>query len=149
MQLTFAQISARLLLCFAALGFAQLALAHECTLSDAAGRYGYTSSGSIVSPPVGPFTAVGHVTFTESGAFSGAQTTSIAGNLVEETIEGTFTVNPDCTGSMSASVFHGTTLVRASKLSVVWDIRQNEARAIFLTPGTNISILARKMAEED
>jgi hypothetical protein len=31
----------------------------------------------------------------------------------------------------------------------VWNSHQNEARAIFLTPGTNISIEARKMAEED
>jgi hypothetical protein len=142
-------ITLGMILCSALLSVAQAAQAHECTVSDAAGRYGYTSSGSIVTPPVGPFTAVGRVTFTESGTFSGAQTTSSAGNLVDETIEGTFTVNPDCTGSMSASVFHGTTLVRASKLSVVWDIRQNEARAIFLTPGTNISILARKMTQED
>jgi hypothetical protein len=28
-------------------------------------------------------------------------------------------------------------------------IVQNEVRAIFLTPGTNISIAAQKMAEED
>ena len=133
----------------ALLGLAQAAHSHECTLLDAAGRYGYTSSGSIVTPPVGPFTAVGHVTFTESGTFTGAQTTSVAGNLVDETIQGTFTVNPDCTGSMNAYVFHGTTVARTSKLSVVWDIHQHEARAIFLTPGTNISILARKMADED
>jgi len=79
MQLTFAQITARVLLCFASLGFAQLALAHECTLSDAAGKYGYTSSGTIVNPAVGAFAAVGRVTLTEGGTFTGAQTTSIAG----------------------------------------------------------------------
>ncbi len=142
-------ITLSIILCSALLGFAQAAQAHECTVSDAAGRYGYTSSGSIVTPPGGPFTAVGHVTFTESGTFSGAQTTSIAGNLVDEIIQGTFTVNPDCTGSATVYVLHGTTLVRTSRINVVWDIHQNEARAIFLTPGTNISILARKMAEED
>jgi hypothetical protein len=142
-------ITLGMILCSTLLGLAQVAQAHQCTISDAAGRYGYTSSGSIVTPPVGPFTAVGHVTFTDSGTLSGAQTTSIAGNLVDETIEGTFTVNSDCTGSMTAYVFRGTTLVRTSQLSVVWDIHQNEARAIFLTPGTNISILARRMNEED
>src|SRR6266478_9400584 len=134
-----------IILCSTLFGLAQAGQAHECTVSDAAGRYGYTSSGSIVTPPGGPFTAVGHVTFTESGTFSGAQTTSIAGNLVDEIIQGTFTVNPDCTGSATVYVLHGTTLVRTSRINVVWDIHQNEARAIFLTPGTNISILARKM----
>jgi hypothetical protein len=142
-------ITLGIILCSTLLGFAQVVQARECTVSDAAGRYGYTSSGSIVTPPVGPFTAVGHVTFTESGTFSGAQTTSIAGNLVDEIVQGTFTVNPDCTGSATVYVFHGTTLARTSRINLVWDIHQNEARAIFLTPGTNITIAARKMAEED
>jgi len=69
------------ILCFMLLGIAQAAQvhAHACTMSDVAGKYGYTSGGTIVSPPVGPFTAVGRVTLTDSGTFSGAQTTSIAG----------------------------------------------------------------------
>jgi hypothetical protein len=149
MEHTFARLTVRVFLCFAPLGFAQLALAHECSLSDAAGKYGYTSSGTIVNPAVGPFTAVGHVTLTEAGAFTGAQTTSIAGNLVEETVQGTFTVNPDCTGVATAYVFHGTTLARTSVFNLVWDIHESEFRAVFLTPGTNISIQGRKMAAED
>jgi hypothetical protein len=127
---------------------AHLVAAHECTVSDAAGKYGYTSTGTIVNPPVGPFMAVGHVTFTETGTMSGAQTTSIAGNLVEETLQGAYTVNPDCTGSATVHVYHGTTLARTSVINLVWDIHQSEARAIFLTPGTNISILARKMSDD-
>ena len=128
---------------------AHLVAAHECTLADAAGRYGYTNLGVIVTPPVGPFTAVGHVTLGESGTFIGAQTTSIAGNHFDETIQGTFTVNPDCTGSATVYVYHGTTLARTSLINIVWDIHQNEFRAILLTPGTNVSLEARKMAEED
>jgi hypothetical protein len=128
---------------------APVALAHDCSMSDAAGRYGYTSNGSIVTPPIGLFTAVGHVTFTEFGTFSGAQTTSIAGGLVDETIQGSYTVNPDCTGAATVLVYHGGTLARTSKINLVWDARQSEVRAIFLTPGTNISIAARKMAVDD
>jgi len=135
-------------LCSAILGLAQAVQAHECSLADAAGNYGYTSTGTIVTPPVGPFTAVGHVTLTESGTFSGAQTTSIGGNLVAEILQGTFSVNPDCTGSMTGYVYHGTTLVRTSMLNLVWDAHENEVHAIYLTPGTNISILARKMADD-
>src|SRR5215475_9763629 len=124
---------------------AHLVAAHECTVSGAAGTYGHTSTGTIVSPAIGPFTAVGHATFTESGTLTGSQTTSIAGNLVEETFQGNFTVNPDCTGSAIVYVYHGSTLARTSHLSLVWDSHQNELRAIFLTPGTGISITARKM----
>jgi hypothetical protein len=129
-------------------GIAQAVWAHECTLSDAAGKYGYTSSGTIVSPAIGPFTAVGIVTFTESGLLSGAQTTSVAGNLFDETLNGTYIVNPDCTGTATVYVYHGSTLARTSRINLVWDRRQNEARAIFLTPGTNITIQARKVTDD-
>jgi len=132
----------------ALLGCLQIAQAHECTVSNAAGRYGYTSSGTIVNPAVGPFTAVGHTTLTESGTFSGAQTTSIAGNVVDETIQGTYSVNADCTGSATVNVYHGTTLARTSVINLVWDSHQKEFRAIFLTAGTNISIQARKMTDD-
>jgi len=117
-------------------------------VSDAAGKYGYTNSGTIVTPPVGPFTAVGHVTLSESGTFTGAQTTSIAGNHFDEIIQGTFTVNPDCTGSATVYVYHGTTLARTSLINIVWDNHENEFRAILLTPGTNVSLEARKMADD-
>jgi hypothetical protein len=106
MKLAYARITLGLTFSATLLTLAQPAQAHECTLSGAAGSYGYTSTGAIVTPPVGPFTAVGHVTFTESGTFSGAQTTSIAGNLVEETVQGTFAVNPDCTVSATVYVYH-------------------------------------------
>lgn len=137
-----------LILGSALLGLAQAAWSHECTLSDAAGSYGYTSSGSIVTPPVGPFTAVGHVTLTESGTLTGAQTTSIAGNLIDETVQGTFTVNADCTGAAVVYVYHGSTLARVSHINLVWDHHQSEFRAIFLNPGTNISIDGRKMSDD-
>ena len=120
--------------------------AYECTLSGVAGKYGYTNSGLIVTPPVGPFTAVGHATLSDSGTFTGTQTTSIAGNLFEETTQGTFTVNPDCTGSATVYVYHGATLVRTSLINLVWDTHQTEFRAILLTPGTNVSLEARRIA---
>ena len=133
----------------ALLGFVQTAQAHECSLRNVSGSYGYTSTGAIVTPAVGPFTAVGRVTFTDSGTFTGAQTTSFAGTLVPETISGTYTVNPDCTGSATVYVYHGSTLARTSAIQVVWDLDQSEARAIFLTAGTSISINARRMSRDD
>jgi len=139
-----------IILCSTLLAIAQTAQANSnanaCTTSDVAGQYGYTSGGTIVSPPVGPFTAVGHVTLTDSGTFSGAQTTSIAGNFFEETVQGTFTVNSDCTGSATVYVYHGSTLVRTTELHLVWDHDENEMRAIFLSPGTAITLAARKMS---
>jgi hypothetical protein len=130
-------------------GMASTATAHTCSLEGVAGKYGYTSAGTIVTPPVGPFTAVGHVTFTATGTFSGAQTTSIAGNFFDETVSGTYTVNSDCTGTAIVNVYHGTTLARTTNLNLVWDDDQKEVRAIFLTPGTAITINAKKMFREE
>jgi hypothetical protein len=128
---------------------APAAKAHGCTMSDVAGEYGYTSSGTIVTPAVGAFTAVGHVKFTVTGTFSGAQTTSIAGNFFDETVSGSYSVNPDCTGTAIVNVYHGTTLARTTNLNLVWDGNQYEIRAIFLTAGTAITIDARKMFHEE
>jgi hypothetical protein len=126
-------------------GVAQLAQAGECSLAGVAGKYGYTSTGTIVNPAVGPFAAVGEVTFTRDGTFTGSQNTSIGGNLVAETITAVYSVNRDCTGVATAYVYHGSTLARTSTISLVWDNDQKEARAIFLTAGTAITIVARKM----
>ena len=130
------------------LAVAPLTQAHECTFSDAAGSYGYASNGTIVAATPVPFTAVGHVTLGESGTLTGAQATSIGGNLVNETVQGTYVVNADCLGSATVHVYHGTTLARTSLISLVWDNHQKEFRAIFLTAGTSISILGRKMSDD-
>lgn len=149
MKLNFAHNILGIILCSALLGVAQTAHASKCTISNVAGKYGYTSTGTIVNPAVGPFTAVGRIELTETGTLSGAQTASIAGNFADETFEGTFTVNPDCTGTATVYVYRGGTLVRTSLLLLVWDDRRREARGVFLTAGTNISINGRKMFGDD
>ena len=123
-------------------------LAHGCAMSDVAATYGYTSTGTVVTPPVGAFLAVGQITFSSTGTITGKQTTSIAGIFFDETVSGTYTVNPDCTGTATANVYHGSTLVRTTNLSIVWVDDQKEARAIFLTAGTAISINARKISSD-
>jgi hypothetical protein len=136
-------------ICAAFTGLATVAAAHDCSYDGVAGHYGFTSSGSIVSPAIGPFVAVGQATFTRSGTVSGSQVTSFGGILVTETIEATYTINPDCTGSATVSIYHGSTLARTTNLHIVWDEHQTEARGLFLTPGTAISIAARKMFGDD
>ena len=123
-------------------------LAHGCAMSDVAGTYGYTSTGTIVTPAVGAFLAVGRITFSSTGTITGKQTTSVAGNFFDETVSGTYTVNPDCTGTATANVYHGSTLVRTTNLNIVWVDDQKEVRAIFLTAGTAISVNARKVSSD-
>jgi hypothetical protein len=128
---------------------APTARAHGCSMFDVAGAYAYTSSGTIVTPAVGAFATVGHVTFSASGSISGAQTTSIAGNFFDETVSGTYSVNPDCTGTATVNIYHGTTLARSTNLNLVWDDNETDVRAIFLTAGTAITIDAKKMFHEE
>jgi len=149
MQSKLAQTILGITFCWVLLGTSQTALGQQCTISDVAGKYGYTTSGTIVSPAVGPFTSVGHATLTESGTVSGAQSASIAGNLFDETLQGTFTVNPDCTGTVTVYVYHGSTLARTSKLNLVWDNHRQEVRGIFMTAGTSINFLGRRMFPDE
>jgi hypothetical protein len=81
----------------------------ECSKATLWGSFGYTSTGTLldsyVPPPfAGPFGEVGRQTFDGKGHTDATATTSSNGNIAKVTIEGTYTVNPDCTGSMTLNV---------------------------------------------
>jgi hypothetical protein len=127
----------------------------RCSLSKLAGTYGLTTTGSI--PGIGPVAAVGLMTLDASGNISGSQTRSLNGDIADETFTGTATVNSDCTGTDTVSVFESGVLVRTSILKVVYDDNGRSARAIFtsivLPDGTTLqSILtidARRVFVQD
>ncbi len=66
------------------------------------------------------------------GNFSGTQTTSVGGRVSKETFTGTGTVNSDCTGTATFSVYDesGTTLLRTATFSVVFVDNGKEEREI-------------------
>jgi hypothetical protein len=87
----------------------------ECSNATLQGSFGYTSTGtllpSFVPPPyAGPFAEVGRQTFDGKGKTDATATLSANGNIMKATIEGTYKVNPDCTGSntlvSSGGTFH-------------------------------------------
>jgi hypothetical protein len=100
-----------------------------CSTASIAGRFGFTTTGSI--PAVGPVAATGSFAQDASGNIIGTQTRSLNGSLADETFTGTATVNSDCTGTDSIQVFQDETLVRTTTLHVVYDDNGREARAIF------------------
>ena len=57
-----------------------------------------------------PYAAVGIVHSDGSGQFTGTSTSSYNGVIVQETFEGSYTVNDDCTGtaSFTGNVVQGT-----------------------------------------
>ena len=81
----------------------------ECSNATLQGSFGYTSTGTLldtfVPPPfAGPFGEVGRQTFDGKGKTEATATLSANGNIQQVTIEGTYKVNLDCTGSMTLNV---------------------------------------------
>ena len=147
MKLNLARTTVGIILFTALVGAVPAAQARSCSLEGVAAKYGYTTTGTI--PTLGAIAGVGHVTLEANGNLTGAQTVSFNGTIVPETLSGTYTVNADCTGTTTVNVYHGGVLARTSNLNLVWDNNQREFRAIFLTPGTVLTVNGRRMFSED
>ena len=108
----------------------------ECSNATLRGSFGYTSTGtllpSFVPPPfAGPFAEVGRQTFDGKGNTNATGTLSANGNIFSRvTFEGTYTVNPDCTGSMTLSSSLG-----VSHADFVIDDDGTELRLLFTDSG--------------
>jgi hypothetical protein len=77
-----------------------------CSNATLTGTFVFTASGFLVAPPqfAGPFAGVGTQTFDGNGGTHATETVSQNGNILKVTITGTYTVNPDCTGSMTLNI---------------------------------------------
>lgn len=81
----------------------------KCSSASLHGSYGYTAIGTLlpaaVPPPfAGPFGEVGRQTFDGRGNTTAVASLSANGNIIHVTITGTYTVNADCTATMSLNV---------------------------------------------
>lgn len=153
-------------ICFATLlfGLAAAAAAQDapsssapptCTMAGRAGDYALTWTGTMVlwSSAV-PAAGVARTTFDDAGNVSGTQTVSKGGTIGKVTIKGTYTVNPDCTGTITASIYN---LAGNLSSNVTWatvsDDNMTETRLIMtsmvLADGTNVPVIisgnARKL----
>ena len=107
------------------------AQAGQCSLGNAAGKYGFTLSGIlIVSTGPIPVAAVGRAVLDAAGNASGTESRSIGGGFADETFTGTYTVNPDCTGAATLHFYEAGQLVRTSVLSIVFDNNEREIRMV-------------------
>lgn len=135
------------------LGIATQAQAGEdkaCSNASLQGSFGYSSTGTLldsyVPPPfAGPFAEVGRQTFDGKGNTSGTATISSNGNINRVTIQGTYTVNADCTGSMTLFIPDFGATVHAD---FVIDRDGAEIRAIVTETGVIESRVYRKQFRE-
>ena len=123
----------------------------ECSNAALKGGFGYSSTGTLldsyVPPPfAGPFAEVGRQTFDGKGKTAGTATISSNGNINRVTIEGTYKVNPDCTGSMTLFIPAFGATVHAD---FVIDEDGAEIRAIVTESGVIESRVYRKQFRED
>ena len=74
-----------------------------CSDSIIKGTFAFTSDGSRTTPPAlaGAFAEVGTQTFDGVGGTTGTAILSSNGRIVQVTWTGTYTVNPDCTGTFT------------------------------------------------
>jgi hypothetical protein len=115
-----------------------------CSNATLRGTFAYTSSGSIASPPeiAGPFAEVGTQVFDGAGTTTAAVTLSQNGNILPATITGTYTVNSDCTGTMTLQVAPIEVTVH---VFFVIDDDFHEFQAIETDPGLVITRIARRL----
>jgi hypothetical protein len=94
---------------------------------------------------VGPFVEVGTQTFDGLGGTNATATSSQNGNISPVTITGTYTVNPDCTRTMTLQVSIPGIPVFPLHVSFVIDDNGEEFQAIETDPGLVITRIGRRL----
>ena len=102
-----------------------------CSTAKAAGTWGFTLTGTLVLPtgPV-PGAAVGRLSLQAGGNVSGTESRNVGGGFANETVTGSWTVNPDCTATVTVNIYESGTLVRTSVLAAVFVDHLSKIRAV-------------------
>jgi hypothetical protein len=114
-----------------------------CSNASVAGDWAFTETGTVI-PATGaaPFAAVASYTLDSNGNLIGTATSSLGGTVSHLTLEGSGTVNSDCTGTLSVRVYESGSLVRTANFDVVYLNNSRAARAIItsliLADGTSL-----------
>lgn len=131
--------------------------AERCSLHKAAGGWGATLTGTIILPSGGvPAAAVLRIRADDAGNFAGTEDRNVGGQFVHETLTGSWTVHPDCTGTATASIFQSGVLARTVVLSVVFDDDSRQMRmvqqSLTLPDGTSVPVVVtlegRKLSDD-
>jgi len=134
---------------FGILSNAQAGEHRGCSEASLQGSFGFTSTGNLLAlppPSAGPFGEIGRQTFDGRGGTDATATASTNGNINRFTIQGTYTVNPDCTGSMTLFV---SPINRTVNLDFVIDDGGDEVRAIVTGTGTVETRVYTKQVSRD
>jgi hypothetical protein len=105
--------------------------AEHCSNAKAAGKWGFTLTGTLILPtgPV-PGAAVGRLSVDSAGNISGTEARNVGGGFANETITGSWSVNSDCTATVTANIYESGVLVRTSVLAAVFVDDSGKLRAV-------------------
>ncbi len=114
----------------------------HCNLRSITGNYGLNITGAFVLSPTATalLVSVGQYSFDGAGSFSGSGTTSMNGDVGFGTSSGTYTVENNCTGTLTVTFSNG--FVITNNIVIV-----DEGKEIYIiqtTPGTVISGVAKR-----
>jgi hypothetical protein len=112
-----------------------------CTNASLKGTFSHMGTGFITG--VRPLAGVGTDTFDGNGGITGTASLSINGTIASVTETGTYTVNPDCTGTYTVSSAGGSTTA-----FFVIDDGGNEVKAVCTDPGSVITHIFRRQFPE-
>src|SRR5215469_14955355 len=112
-------------------GLVQTASAEECSTETVAGNWSFTLTGTLIVQGGGvPVAAAGRFTADEDGNVTGSEARSVGGGYADETITGSWTVNADCTSTLTVKIYESGSLVRISVVSLAFDDNSKEARMV-------------------
>ena len=118
----------------------------HCSNAKAAGDWGLTLTGTLILPtgPV-PGAAVARARVDAAGNISGTEARNVDGGFANETLTGSWTVNSDCTATLTANVYESGVLVRTVVLAAVFVDDSNKVRmvqeSLTLPDGTTIPVV--------
>lgn len=116
-----------------------------CSNATLKGTFADKDTGFIMNPaptPASLFAGVNLETFDGKGTMTATGFGAVDGNGGPQTEIGTYTVNPDCTGSYAVQVSPGGFTAHAF---FVIDDGGNELQIIVTDPGTVINCVARRL----
>jgi hypothetical protein len=118
-----------------------------CTVGSLYGAFADKDTGVIIPGPNAaplPFAGVNLITFDGSGNMTATGFGNVGGTGAAQTEAGTYTVNPDCTGTYTVTVNPGTPGAFLAHAFFVIDDSLNELQIIVTDPGAVITCVARR-----
>lgn len=130
-----------------AVGVAPTANAQDqgCSNATLKGTFAEKDTGFVTNPPPAPaslFAGLNLETFDGNGTITATGFATLDGNGAPQTETGTYTVNPDCTGTYTVQISPGGFSAHAF---FVIDEGGNELQIIVTDPGTVINCVARRL----